>query len=168
MPTDHFPPDESFAAIYDGLRRLAAAALVHEAYLRLGGAGGFEGRSHYVRAAAEAMRRILVDHARKKRADRRGGTGKRFELTAGDRVVEADPDTVLAVDEALTRLAAEDPASADVARLGLFAGPSVGAAADALGDRVPRPGVRPGLAHDRPVVTDPRAARLTPRSRSRP
>jgi RNA polymerase sigma factor (TIGR02999 family) len=141
------PQPLSFAAIYDELRRLAAVklagepaghtldatALVHEAYLRLGGAGAFESRTHYVRAAAEAMRRILVDHARKKRADKRGGAGKRFELSEGDRVVIADPDTVIAVDEALAKLAVEDPASADIARLRLFAGLSVDDAADALG-----------------------------------
>ena len=145
--TSPLPPDPSFAAVYDELRRLAAAkltgepaghtldatALVHEAYLRLGGASGFESKSQFVRAAAEAMRRILVDHARKKRADKRGGAGKRFELSEGDRVAVADPDTVLAVDEALTALAAEDPASADVARLRLFAGLPVDEAADALG-----------------------------------
>lgn len=140
-------PDESFVAIYDELRRLAgnldrgesaghtldATALVHEAYLRLGGASGFESMSHFVRAAAEAMRRILVDHARKKRAEKRGGGGKRFELFEGNRIVVDDPDTVLAVDEALAKLAAEDPASADVARLRLFAGLSVEEAGDALG-----------------------------------
>src|SRR5262245_19534526 len=148
MPAAPPPPDASFAAIYDELRRLATAklagepdghtldatALVHEAYLRLGGASGFESKSQYVRAAAEAMRRILVDHARKKRAEKRGGGGKRFTLAEGDRVVVADPDTVLAVDEALAKLAAEDPASADVARLRLFAGLSVEEAADALGE----------------------------------
>jgi RNA polymerase sigma factor (TIGR02999 family) len=116
-----------------GGHTLDATALVHEAYLRLGGDSGFESKSQYVRAAAEAMRRILVDHARKKRAEKRGGAGKRFELSEGDRVVVADPDTVLAVDEALAKLAAEDPASADAARLRLFAGLSVEEAADALG-----------------------------------
>jgi RNA polymerase sigma factor (TIGR02999 family) len=79
------------------------------------------------------MRRILVDHARKKRADKRGGGGKRFELSEADRVAVPDPDTLLAVDEALATLAAEDPGSADVARLRLFAGLSVEEAADALG-----------------------------------
>ena len=141
------PSDGSFAAVYEELRQLAAAklahepdghtldatALVHEAYLRLGGVSGFGSKSRYVRAAAEAMRRILVDHARKKRAEKRGGAGKRFELCEGDRVVVTDPDTVLAVDEALAGLAAEDPASADVARLRLFAGLSVEDTADALG-----------------------------------
>ena len=147
MTTTPFPPDGSFAAVYDELRRLAAAkltgepaghtldatALVHEAYLRLGGATEFESKSQFVRAAAKAMRRILVDHARKKRADKRGGGARRRELTDADRTVVADPDTVLAVDEALEKLATEDPESADVARLRLFAGLSVDEAAGLLG-----------------------------------
>jgi RNA polymerase sigma factor (TIGR02999 family) len=85
------------------------------------------------RAAAEAMRRILVDHARRKRADQRGGDARRFELSEADKVVIPDPDTLLVIDEALAKLAAEDPASADVARLRLFAGLSVDEAAEALG-----------------------------------
>jgi RNA polymerase sigma factor (TIGR02999 family) len=133
--------------VYDELRRLAAAklaaepaghtldatALVHEAYLRLAREPGFESRSQFFRAAAESMRRILVDHARKKRANKRGGGGRRFELSEADRVAVPDPDTLLAVDEALAKLDAEDRASADVARLRLFAGLSVEQAADALG-----------------------------------
>jgi RNA polymerase sigma factor (TIGR02999 family) len=136
-----------FPAVYVELRRLAAArlanerpghtldatALVHEAYLRLGTAPAFADRGQFLRAAAEAMRRILVDHARRKRAAKRGGVGKRFELSEGDRVAVPDPDTLLAIDEALTRLAAEDEPSAAVARLRLFAGLSVDEAADALG-----------------------------------
>jgi RNA polymerase sigma factor (TIGR02999 family) len=139
--------DGLFPVVYDELRRLAAAklaaepaghtldatALVHEAYLRLAGATGFETRSQFFRAAAESMRRILVDHARRKRAHKRGGGGKRFELAEGDRVTIPDPDTLLAIDEALAKLAAEDAASADVARLRLFAGFSVDETADALG-----------------------------------
>src|SRR5438093_3098778 len=84
--------------LYDELRRLAAAklarepaghtldatALVHEAYLKLGSAG-FASRGEFFRAAAESMRRILVDHARRKRAGKRGGRGTRFELSEGDR-----------------------------------------------------------------------------------
>jgi RNA polymerase sigma factor (TIGR02999 family) len=141
------PAADLFPAVYDELRRLAAAklagepaghtldatALVHEAYLRLGRSAAFATNSQFFRAAAEAMRRILVDHARKKRADKRGGGGKRFELSEADRVAVPDPDTLLAVDEALATLAAEDPGSADVARLRLFAGLSVEEAAEALG-----------------------------------
>src|SRR3954471_9158558 len=140
------PAADLLSAVYDELRRLAGAklaaerpghtldatALVHEAYLRLGPAA-FASKSDFFRAAAEAMRRILVDHARKKRADKRGGGGKRFDLSETDRVAVPDPDTLLAVDEALAGLAAEDAGSADVARLRLFAGLSVEQAADALG-----------------------------------
>jgi RNA polymerase sigma factor (TIGR02999 family) len=133
--------------VYDELRKLAAAqmagekpgqtldatALVHEAYLRLIGDQHFAGRGQFLAAAAEAMRRILVDQARKRAAAKRGGGGRRFELAEGDRVVIPDPDTLLAIDEALTALTAEDPQSAGVARLRLFAGLSVDEAADALG-----------------------------------
>src|SRR5262245_42791663 len=133
--------------VYDELRRLAAAklageraghtldatALVHEAYLRLGQSAEFADRSQFFRAAAEAMRRILVDHARKKSAAKRGGHGKRLPLAEGDAQLVQDPDRLLAVDEALAKLTAEDPDSADIARLRLFAGLSVDEAADALG-----------------------------------
>ena len=137
---------ELFPAVYDELRRLAAAklaaepaghtldatALVHEVFLRLRRGAGFESNSQFFRAAAEAMRRILIDHARKKRANKRGG-GRRGGLSEGDRAVTPDPDTLLAVDEALAELAAEDAGSADVARLRLFAGMSVEEAAEVLG-----------------------------------
>src|SRR3954451_2507337 len=96
---------ELFPALYDELRRLAAAklraerpshtldatALVHEAYLRLGQSAAVESKSQFFRAAAEAMRRILVDHARKKRAEKRGGAGQRFELSEADRILIPDP-----------------------------------------------------------------------------
>jgi RNA polymerase sigma factor (TIGR02999 family) len=138
--------------VYDELRRLAAAhmaherpgqtldatALVHEAYLRLvnqpeAQARAFSNRGHFFAAAAEAMRRILVDRARQKRAEKRGGAAQRFELSESDRVLLPDPDTLLAVDEALGLLAAEDAQAADLARLRLFAGLSVEEAAAALG-----------------------------------
>ena len=132
--------------VYDELRKLAAVklahekpghtldatALVHEAFLRLGGEQTFTTKSAFLRAAAESMRRILVDHARKKRAEKRGGKGQRFELSEADRVALPDPDTLLAVDEALTQLAIEDAAAAEIARLRLFAGLSVEDAADTL------------------------------------
>jgi predicted DNA-binding protein (UPF0251 family) len=81
----------------------------------------------HLRRVAVAMQRVLVDHARAKRADKRGGGGKRFELAEGDRVQVPGPDTVLAVDEALANLAAE------VARLRVFAGLTVDEAAAAVG-----------------------------------
>jgi RNA polymerase sigma factor (TIGR02999 family) len=141
------PPDGGFfPQVYDELRRLAAAklagepaghtldatALVHEAYLRLGG-GAFADRSEFLRAAAIAMQRILVDHARRKRAVKRGGRARQFALAEGDRVIVSEPDTLLDIDAALTRLAAEDASSADVARFRLFAGLSIDEAALALG-----------------------------------
>src|SRR5262245_40947174 len=142
---------ELLPLVYNELRRLAASrlarekpgqtldatALVHEAYRRLIGARraseGFGSRGHFLAAAAEAMRRILVEQARKRAADKRGGGGKRFELAESDRVALPDPDTLLAIDEALSRLEAEDAPSAAVARLRLFAGLSVDEVAEALG-----------------------------------
>jgi RNA polymerase sigma factor (TIGR02999 family) len=141
------PPDGGFfPVVYDELRRLAAAklagepaghtldatALVHEAYLRLGGAA-FSDRDGFLRAAAVAMQRILVDHARRKRAAKRGGYARQFALGEADRVIVSDPDTLLDIDAVLTRLAAEDTTSADVARFRLFAGLSIDEAAAALG-----------------------------------
>jgi RNA polymerase sigma factor (TIGR02999 family) len=136
-----------FAGLYDELRRLAAAklvgepaehtldatALVHEAYLKLGGAGEFADRSNFMKAAAVSMQRILVDHARRKRAAKRGGYAKKFKLEEADRIVVSDEDALLDVAEALARLASEDASSADVARLRLFTGLSIGEAAEALG-----------------------------------
>jgi RNA polymerase sigma factor (TIGR02999 family) len=145
---------ELLPLVYDELRRLAAAklahekpgqtldatALVHEAYLRLVGGerrgsspSGWADHGHFVAAAAEAMRRILVEAARKKLAEKRGGGGKRFVVCEGDRITLPDPDTLLAVDEALAGLQAEDAGSAAVARLRLFAGFSVEEAGNALG-----------------------------------
>ncbi len=136
--------------VYDELRRLAAqklaqekpgqtldaTALVHEVYLRLVGpadANRWRDRGHFFAAAAEAMRRILVEHARRKRAEKRGGGGRRFDLSEADRVVIPDPDTLLTVDEVLEQLARDDPGSAAVARLRLFAGLSIEEASAALG-----------------------------------
>ncbi len=141
------PSGGFFPLVYDELRRLAAAqlageaaghtldatGLVHEAYLRLSGDSAFANRTDFLRAASVAMQRILVDHARRKRAAKRGGDGQRFTVVETDRVVTSDPDTLLDIDAALTRLAAEDAMSADVARFHLFAGLSVEEAAAALG-----------------------------------
>lgn len=142
---------ELLPLVYGELRQLAAAklagekpgqtldatALVHEAYLRLVGpldGAKWAGRGHFLAAAAEAMRRILVDAARRKQAAKRGGThGKRFDLNEGDRIVIPDPDTLLAIDEAIDSLAVEDATAAEIARLRLFAGLTVDEAADTLG-----------------------------------
>jgi RNA polymerase sigma factor (TIGR02999 family) len=140
------PDDGYFAVVYDELRRLAAAklagepsghtlnatALVHEAYLRLGRAP-FADRSGFMRASAVAMQRILVDHARRKRAAKRGRYFMTVSLDQTDGTIMVDPDTLLDVNDALNKLAAEDPASADVARFRLFAGLSITEAASALG-----------------------------------
>jgi len=132
--------------VYDELRRLAAAklghegpghtldatALVHEAFLKLGGDRVFASRADYLRAAAEAMRRILVDHARERKALKRGG-GRRAEL-ADDALPAPEPGTDLdALDEALARLAAVQPAVAELVQLRYFGGLTVPAAADLLG-----------------------------------
>ena len=142
------PPGGFFPLVYDELRRLAAArlagegkghsldatALVHEAYLRLGEAS-FADRSGFFRAAAVAMQRILVDRARRRRAGKRGGGARTLALDGDAPALgpDHDPDLVLDVDEALARLAVEDPSSAEVARYRLFAGLSIDEAAEALG-----------------------------------
>lgn len=137
--------DRLLPLVYDELRRLAAAhlarerpghtldatALVHEAWLRLA-EGSFGSSGHFFRAAAEAMRRVLIDHARQKRAAKRDG-GRRFAVAEGDRVVVPDPETMLAIDEALQRLAEQDAETAELAMLRLFAGLSVEEAGEALG-----------------------------------
>jgi RNA polymerase sigma factor (TIGR02999 family) len=134
--------------VYEELRQLAAAklalekpgqtlqatALVHEAYLRLVDveqAQHFNSRGHFFAAAAEAMRRILVENARRKQRHRHGGGRRRVSL--GDLpAVARTPEDLLALDDALTKLAAEDPAAADLVKLRFYAGFSVEEAADAL------------------------------------
>src|SRR5262249_18999594 len=113
-------------------------------------------RGHFFSAAAEAMRRILVDQARRKSAEKRGGGARRFDLSEGDRVVIPDPDTLLTVDEALERLTADDPAAAAVARLRLFAGLSMEETASAL--NVSRATAFRDWAYARAVLTAPPAA----------
>ena len=142
--------DQSAAAllplVYDELRQLAAArmaaespghtlqptALVHEAYLRLVGGGRFDGRGHFFAAAAEAMRRILVDAARRKATAKRGGGAARVPLDLAAPAGES-PDDLLALDDALTRLAADEPRKAALVQLRYFAGLTTPEAAVALG-----------------------------------
>ncbi|MGL4551077.1 MAG: ECF-type sigma factor [Gemmataceae bacterium] len=133
--------------VYDELRRLAAAriaaeapghtldatALVHEAYLRLAGGRPFDGRGHFFAAAAEAMRRVLVNHARDRKRLKRGGGRVRLELLDRAGSLADDPDLVLSLDELLTRLGREDAAAARVAHLHLFGGASVEQAGEAAG-----------------------------------
>ncbi|MBI4500452.1 MAG: sigma-70 family RNA polymerase sigma factor [Gemmatimonadetes bacterium] len=114
---------------------LQATALVHEAYLRL--LGGVQppwnDRQHFFRAAAEAMRRILIEHARKRGRVKRGGKRQRVELSDVDLANSGDPDRLLALDEAFRRLEEQDPQAADVVRLRFFAGLSVEETAQATG-----------------------------------
>src|SRR5262245_43509533 len=135
--------------VYDELRRLAATnlareapgqtlqatALVHEAYLRLVGGGEprFETRGHFFTAAAEAMRRILIDRARSKGRVKRGGSARRLELNELDLASPPPDDDLLALDEALEKLEQEDRIKAELVKLRFFAGLSVEQAAAALG-----------------------------------
>jgi RNA polymerase sigma factor (TIGR02999 family) len=136
--------------VYDELRKLAAVrlaaepdghtlqptALVHEAYLRLIGPideARWDDRGHFFAAAAEAMRRILVDHARRKHREKRGGGRRRVELTEHHEAITPTPDDVLDLDEALTRLAVEDPVAAQIVTLHIFGGLSIDRAADCAG-----------------------------------
>jgi RNA polymerase sigma factor (TIGR02999 family) len=141
---------ELLPLVYDELRKLAAArmaaekpgytlqatALVHEAYLRLvGPANGprWDGRAHFFAAAAEAMRRILVEAARRRAAARHGGAMHRQPLDPEAAAVPQHREDLLALDEALDRLAAEDPLKADLVKLRYFVGLTLPEAAAALG-----------------------------------
>jgi len=142
--------DELLPLVYEELRRLAAqklsqelpgqtlqpTALVHEAYIRLVGADmhDWDNRGHFFAAAAEAMRRILVDNARRKKSLKRGGDRRRVDLD--DRVVphgEQLSDDLLALDEALDKFARQDRGKADLVKLRYFAGLTGKQAAQALG-----------------------------------
>ena len=129
---------------------LQPTALVHEAYLRLVGTEGqgtegeetdakgseqpgWKGRGHFFAAAAEAMRRILIENARRKKRHRHGGGRRRVELDGQDIAVERPPEELLAIDEALTNLAAEDAEAAQIVKLRFYAGLSIEEAGDALG-----------------------------------
>ena len=115
---------------------LDATALVHEAYLRLVGhqdGNRWNSRGHFFAAAAEAMRRILVENARRKRRRRHGGGRQRLDLDAVDLAAQAADDSLLALDEALARLAGEEADVADVVKLRYFAGLTIEQTAAALG-----------------------------------
>jgi RNA polymerase sigma factor (TIGR02999 family) len=135
--------------VYDELRRLAAArmsagpggqtlqptALVHEAWLRLGGeeGRGWEGRTHFFAAAAEAMRHILIDRARQRQAVRHGGGLQRVNIDDIEVAATADDQRLLGINDAIEKLAAVDPAKADLVKLRYFVGLSTEEAAQALG-----------------------------------
>lgn len=136
--------------VYDELRRLAArrlaqekpgqilqsTALVHEVYLRLIGteeARLWDGQGHFFAAAAEAMRRILVDEARRKRSVKHGGGRECREFAGVELAADAASEDLPALDEAITKLAAEDPVKAEIVKLRYFAGLSEEEAAQALG-----------------------------------
>ena len=141
---------ELLPLVYDELRKLAArklarekpgqtlqtTALVHEAFLRLVGERdpAWNGRGHFFAAAAEAMRRILVENARRKRRLKHGGARRRVELNEAALAGDGPPaEELLAVDEALERLAREDPQAAELVKLHYFAGLTVEQAAELLG-----------------------------------
>jgi RNA polymerase sigma factor (TIGR02999 family) len=141
--------EEWLPLVYDELRRLAAqkmarespgqtlqaTALVHEAWLRLGGdqQPAWENRAHFFAAAAEAMRRILIDRARRRKAVRHGADVRRVSLQDLELAAEADDGQLLAVHEAVERLAAHDAAKAELVKLRFFAGLTLDQAARVLG-----------------------------------
>jgi RNA polymerase sigma factor (TIGR02999 family) len=151
---DPHAADQLLPLVYDELRRLAAekmaqekpgqtlqaTALVHEAYLRLVASGDasaprerhWKGRGHFFAAAAEAMRHILVDRARRKRSRKRGGDRARVAFDEANLAAAEDSEEVLAVDDALAGLAAVDARAAELVKLRYFAGLSIPQAAEAL------------------------------------
>jgi RNA polymerase sigma factor (TIGR02999 family) len=147
---DPHAAEELLPLVYDALRRLAAqrlaqerpgqtlqaTALVHEAYLRLVGADPaqqWNGRGHFFAAAAEAMRRILVDNARRKAAVKHGGARQRVAFDEAVQFAEEPPEQLLALDEALAELEQHDAAAARLVKLRYFAGLTHQQAAELLG-----------------------------------
>lgn len=143
--------EQLLPVVYDELRKLAAqrmkqeatghtlqaTALVHEAYMRLVGEHSgqdvqWDGRGHFFAAAAEAMRRILIDHARAKGAVKRGGGLQKLQLEPGDLTIENAPAELLDLDDALIKLAKEDPVKADLVKLRFFTGLTLDDAAAVL------------------------------------
>ena len=142
--------DQLLPLVYAELRKLAAAklaherpgqtldatALVHEAYLRLVGAEKaqrWDSRGHFFAACAEAMRRILIDNARRKQADKHGGGWQRHELLETELAIDSTGDDLFAVDEALTRLASQEPVIGKLVELRFFAALTLEEAAQCLG-----------------------------------
>lgn len=146
---DAHAADELLPVVYEELRLLAAqkmsherpgqtlqaTALVHEAYIRLVGpeAQSWDSRGHFFAAAAEAMRRILIENARRKQRRKHGGAHERVDLQNADLAVEGPSDDLIALDEALTKLAREDPIVADLVKMRYFAGLTLEQAAEILG-----------------------------------
>ena len=141
--------DQLLPLVYEELRRLAAqkmarevpgqtlqpTALVHEAWLRLAGSHDqrWNSRGHFFAAAAEAMRRILIDNARRKNRVRHGQGLARVDLDQVDVAIHSDDDTLIRVDDALRKLAQEDSVKADLVKLRFFIGLSIAEAGQALG-----------------------------------
>jgi RNA polymerase sigma factor (TIGR02999 family) len=146
---DPHAAQELLPLVYDELRKLAAqkmvqegpgqtlqaTALVHEAYLRLVGTEGrgWNSRGHFFAAAAEAMRRILIERARRMHAARRGGGQNRLDLDPAELAAPERSDDLLALDEALEQLAIKDARKAELVKLRYFAGLTMEQAAEALG-----------------------------------
>lgn len=141
--------EELLPLVYEELRHLAsrkmsrespgqtlqATALVHEAYIRLVGAEAqnWKGRTHFFTAAAEAMRRILIENARRKQRLKRGGGQKKVDLEDAEPAVAEPAEDIVALNEALEKLALEDPIKANLVKLRYFAGLTVKQAAEILG-----------------------------------
>jgi RNA polymerase sigma factor (TIGR02999 family) len=142
--------DELLPLVYEELRRLAAhrmaneaaghtlqpTALVHEAWMRLVGGDGqaqFQNRAHFFAAAAEAMRRILIDRARRKQALRHGGGQQRLDIQDVDLAAAGSDDQLVAVSDALDKLAGQDKAEAELVKLRYFVGMTNDEAAEVLG-----------------------------------
>jgi RNA polymerase sigma factor (TIGR02999 family) len=147
---DRHATEQLLPLVYDELRKLAAhklaqerpdhtlqaTALVHEAYIRLVDVARpehWDGRRHFFAAAAEAMRRILIENARRKKQSKRGGTLKRVDLKESDLIDKASPEAFLMIDDALDKLAREDEEAAQLVKLRYFAGFSIEDAAEMLG-----------------------------------
>jgi RNA polymerase sigma factor (TIGR02999 family) len=145
--------DDLLALVYNELRKLAAlkigceapgqtlqaTALVHEAWLRLGAdrQPAWRNRAHFFAAAAEAMRRVLIDRARRRRAMRRGGQVEKVELDGIEIPAKLEDEQLLAMHEALDRLAEQDPPKAELVKLKFFVGLTLEEAAEVLGLSAP-------------------------------